>query len=198
MAKLTFITGKLNGHLYEFVRERTTIGRGSENLLCIQDSSLSRKHCEILVNGAEVIVRDLGSRNGTLVNGRRLTKGQYALLEGQIVQFVVVQARLELEDETSSGEWNLSAVYDLAIYLRERERAKSRTTESAITLDNGSSSDQSTILLPTVPLSAESDGNFEGVSLEEPRGAGRALELLVLIGAVIIFVLGFWLIRSLN
>src|SRR5256885_2298870 len=141
MAKLTFITGKLNGHVYEFLRERTTVGRGSENLLCIQDSSLSRDHCEILVNGAEVIVRDLASRNGTFVNGRRIAKGQYALLARQIVQFGAVQARLELEDETSSSEWNLSAVYDLAAYLRERERDKSRTREDRIRLDNGSGPD---------------------------------------------------------
>jgi len=198
MAKLTFITGKLNGHVYQLVRERTTVGRGSENLLCIQDSSISREHCEILVNGAEVIVRDLGSRNGTSLNGRRLIKGQQPLLPDQIVQFGAVQARLELEDDTGSSEWNLSAIHDLATYLRERERAKSRTTESAMSFDNGSSSDQSTMLLPAVAQTFKGDDNSATASLKPPHRSRRALALFALIGAVITFALVSWLIRNLN
>ncbi|MCA9300726.1 MAG: FHA domain-containing protein, partial [Phycisphaerales bacterium] len=47
------------------------IGRGSESTLRIPVSSVSRKHCEVRVEGDEIGVRDLGSSNGTYVNGEK-------------------------------------------------------------------------------------------------------------------------------
>jgi hypothetical protein len=49
------------------------IGRGSMNEIVIQDSQSSRQHAEITRQGDQVIVRDLGSTNGTFVNGERIT-----------------------------------------------------------------------------------------------------------------------------
>ncbi|MBI2922770.1 MAG: FHA domain-containing protein, partial [Planctomycetes bacterium] len=49
--------------------EPITVGRSSQNAIAILDSSLSRVHCELRKVDGAVVVRDLGSRNGTLVNG---------------------------------------------------------------------------------------------------------------------------------
>lgn len=46
------------------------IGRSSSNLVQVLDSSVSREHAEIARDGARLTVRDLGSRNGTRVNGQ--------------------------------------------------------------------------------------------------------------------------------
>jgi transcriptional regulator with GAF, ATPase, and Fis domain len=48
------------------------IGRGTDNLICIQDQGISRRHARLVVSGAEVAIEDLDSKNGVLVNGQRI------------------------------------------------------------------------------------------------------------------------------
>jgi ABC-type multidrug transport system ATPase subunit/pSer/pThr/pTyr-binding forkhead associated (FHA) protein len=52
--------------------DRITIGTASSNSCRLIDPSLSRAHAEIWRDGAELFVKDLGSRNGTTLNGRRM------------------------------------------------------------------------------------------------------------------------------
>jgi sigma-B regulation protein RsbU (phosphoserine phosphatase) len=55
------------------VGEGLTVGRGGHCSLVIRDSAASRQHLEIKGTGSSYVCRDLGSRNGTLVNGNRIT-----------------------------------------------------------------------------------------------------------------------------
>ncbi|MBM3748491.1 MAG: FHA domain-containing protein [Acidobacteria bacterium] len=51
-----------------------TLGRAGGNHLCFPDDlGLSRQHLELTLEGSEWVVRDLGSKNGTFLNGNRLT-----------------------------------------------------------------------------------------------------------------------------
>src|SRR5690349_2901947 len=100
MAKLIFIDRDFAGHAYNLVVEKTRVGRGDDNTLVLRHETVSAHHCEILANDPEVIVRDLGSRNGTFVDGVRFT-GQRQVKSGQIIRFGRVEARLELEQESS-------------------------------------------------------------------------------------------------
>jgi len=55
-------------------RDRFTLGRSSANELCYpEDAGLSRQHLALEKNGESWVVRDLGSKNGTFVNGQRIT-----------------------------------------------------------------------------------------------------------------------------
>jgi Nif-specific regulatory protein len=63
------ISGPLEGQVFGFEGEQITIGREPANNISIPDSSLSRNHCRIERRGLEFRLTDLGSRNGTLVNG---------------------------------------------------------------------------------------------------------------------------------
>ena len=58
-----------------------TIGKAPGNDLVLEKAAISRRHCEIVAQNDTYLVRDLGSRNGTYVEGRRIT-GPTPLREG--------------------------------------------------------------------------------------------------------------------
>ena len=62
-----------------------TIGRAPTNRIVIRSEMSSRNHCEIFQAGPMWILRDLGSRNGTTVDGHRIS-GDWELEEGQTIQ----------------------------------------------------------------------------------------------------------------
>jgi DNA-binding response OmpR family regulator len=62
-------------------RTVTRIGRLADNDIVIEDRWVSRYHAEIRREGQQYFVHDLGSKNGTFVNGRRLT-GPHLLVDG--------------------------------------------------------------------------------------------------------------------
>src|ERR1700761_7378759 len=56
-------------------RDRITLGRSSANELCYpDDAGLSRQHLALTRNGEQWQVEDLGSKNGTVLNGKRIDK----------------------------------------------------------------------------------------------------------------------------
>ena len=64
----------IGGKRYPLTKSRTVIGRGSEADITVDDSGTSRKHIEILWDGKRGQVNDLGSTNGSKLNGQPLTK----------------------------------------------------------------------------------------------------------------------------
>ena len=75
VAVLVVVEGDDPAGSYRMVRTETTIGRGEEADLSFDDEQISKKHCKIRVEGPVCTVVDLGSRNGTSVNGRKLPPG---------------------------------------------------------------------------------------------------------------------------
>lgn len=63
----------LEEHVYP-VEERLTIGRSPINVVHLADPSVSRRHAVLYPLGGKIIVEDLGSQNGTFVNGERIRK----------------------------------------------------------------------------------------------------------------------------
>lgn len=57
---------------HELTQDVTTVGRSSQNTVALKDISLSRTHCELRRAGEGWMVHDLGSRNGTTVNGHHV------------------------------------------------------------------------------------------------------------------------------
>lgn len=156
MAKLIFTDQTHAGQAYELSLEKTTVGRSNQNTLVISDASLSAAHCEILVNGPEVIVRDLGSRNGTFVNGARLVNQQSQLKSGQTVRFGTVEARLELDEPPSDDTASeMTAVHEAGRLMREQKRQREHPKPADPSMKLGSPdsgpSDDRTVTDYTVP-----------------------------------------------
>ncbi|PZU44895.1 MAG: DUF2662 domain-containing protein [Microbacterium sp.] len=64
----------VEGKRHTLSRSRTIIGRGSDADITIADAGTSRKHVEILWDGERAMVRDLGSTNGTQLDGRKISE----------------------------------------------------------------------------------------------------------------------------
>ena len=59
----------INGQRHQLIKSRTVVGRGSDADITIDDTGTSRRHVEIIWDGARAQVRDLGSTNGSQLNG---------------------------------------------------------------------------------------------------------------------------------
>ena len=94
MARLVILSEGLTGKAHELTVEKTTIGRVDDNTFPIPEPSDSSHHCEILLKGSDVIVRDLNSTNGTFINGHQVS-GEAPLKAGQILRLGQIEMRLE-------------------------------------------------------------------------------------------------------
>ena len=65
--------------------ESITIGRAPTNAICVKDERCSRNHAEVFQSQGQWTLRDLDSRNGTVVDGKRL-QADYALQAGDVVR----------------------------------------------------------------------------------------------------------------
>jgi predicted component of type VI protein secretion system len=98
MARLIVTSPEFLGQGCDLPDGRFPVGRAQRNMVIVSDSSVSSDHCELMVNGNEVIVRDCGSRNGTFVNGHRV-QSQAQVKHGQSLRLGSVDLRLELEGQ---------------------------------------------------------------------------------------------------
>ncbi len=77
------------------IREVTLVGRkGGECDIALEHPSISKLHCAISRTDGLLFVRDLGSTNGTKVNGQRVTRG--ALLPGDELTFANIRFKVFL------------------------------------------------------------------------------------------------------
>ena len=90
------------------LRLPTVVGRSDAASLKVRNSQISRKHCEINEHEGELVVRDLGSSNGTFVNDQRISEMTF----------------LSPGDELRVGTLTLRADYEIA------EPAATSTEES--------------------------------------------------------------------
>lgn len=73
----------IDGKRYLLTSETTVLGRGNESDIVVDDTGVSRRHIEIRRTPRGVVVTDLGSTNGTFVEGNRITAA--TLVDGNTV-----------------------------------------------------------------------------------------------------------------
>ncbi len=89
--------GDAQGQSFASNKERTVIGTHSSTDFTLRDRAMSRFHCEIAITGGVALVRDLGSRNGTYIDGVRVYIAP--LRDGAILTLGYTQVRFELSLE---------------------------------------------------------------------------------------------------
>jgi len=80
-AYLTAISGPYAGKIYLLKEGKNYVGRTSKADIYLDDSQVSRQHSEFLCSGSKTTVGDMGSTNGTILNGKKISS-KYVLKEG--------------------------------------------------------------------------------------------------------------------
>ncbi len=100
MPKLHILSGVLEGKTFDLIEERITVGRGIDNLIRLEDGTVSHHHATLILEGADFTLRDLNSTNGTRVNGLRIVETK--LHNGDAVRLGSVEMRYESDVKKSS------------------------------------------------------------------------------------------------
>lgn len=107
------IAGPEEGRTIPLPPGEQTVGRASTNSLCLNDNSVSRNHALILVQGDQVTLQDLRSRNGIYVNDTKLPEGGSVLLKHKdrirIGIYLLRFATEPIADEPDTPKPNLTA-----------------------------------------------------------------------------------------
>ena len=98
--KLVMESGPLKGAKYDLAGV-VAVGRAPNNDLAIPDGAMSLMHCRIHVGEMDVLVTDLGSTNGTWVNGERIVSSK--LHDGDGVVMGETKARIHIPFHAPSG-----------------------------------------------------------------------------------------------
>jgi len=130
MARLVVLTEGFTGRTYELKVDRTTVGRVEDNAFQIAEASVSSHHCEILLRGDQVIVKDLESTNGTYINGQKVTESP--LQSGQILRLGQLEMRLETGDpKEASKKQDRTLVVPAGVKLNDLESGTKHDAVSA-------------------------------------------------------------------
>lgn len=96
MAVLIGMTSSVKGHKVDLDREEVFVGRNAQNTLTVDDSAVSGRHCSITRDGHKYTLVDLGSTNGTRLNGAPVTRA--VLKPKDIIQLGAVELMFDGQD----------------------------------------------------------------------------------------------------
>ena len=97
MPKLIVLTEGFKGQTCELKAGVTTIGRADDNAFCIPEGSVSGHHCEAVLTGNDLVIKDLNSTNGTYIDGNKISE---ATLQDDMVMRLG-QCEIKLDDGAS-------------------------------------------------------------------------------------------------
>ena len=102
-ARFLFFAGKLKGKVFNLPPAgKVILGRSQQASMPIPDANLSRSHCSVSATPRGYVLEDLGSTNGTFVNGKRVT--QALLREGDRVVIGETEMEFRVKERFDDGE----------------------------------------------------------------------------------------------
>lgn len=93
MPRIVIHPGSPSARQFDLKPGPNSLGRGSANDITIEDGSVSTSHCQIILEGTQAIIQDLGSTNGTFLNNHPVTRAE--LPAGQVLLLGAVPAVFE-------------------------------------------------------------------------------------------------------
>ena len=103
MPKLTVTLQDGTQSVHELIDDQITFGRAPDNVLVIDDPSVSSHHGIFIQADGDYILRDTGSTNGSRLNGKDLaTDNDYRLQDGDVMRLGKVEASYESENKAEA------------------------------------------------------------------------------------------------
>jgi len=148
-ARLVAVSGRLQGTVFPLEKRETSIGRDPKNSICINEHWISREHCLIKKEGEGFKVIDLGSHNGTFVNGAPIQEqllehedrigfaGAMFLFLEREVDAAVEAAEVRLGDDASPFGPTVQLRREDAVYLHPEKLSKTRLPPNHLERDLG-------------------------------------------------------------
>jgi two-component system response regulator HydG len=146
-ARLVAVSGASQGRTHTLPEGDVSIGRDESNQIVVNEPSVARWHCLISRAGAEVKITDLGSFNGTVVNGvpvnvASLAHGDQIAVGGTLFQFLLGGAEadpsvsaVQLEEEELTAGATIRLQKESALFLRTEEALQSLPAAARIARD---------------------------------------------------------------
>jgi serine protease Do len=133
-ATFTHLIGPQKGERIQFDAERISIGRASNNMLCLGDGArrVSSHHAEITQHGDQFVLRDLGSTNGTIINGRRVVVSE--LSQDDLIEFGAGGPLVRFGIENSDREDHIDTI--ISNNLPQLQRRTSGLTPRSAAINN--------------------------------------------------------------
>jgi phosphoserine phosphatase RsbU/P len=130
MPSLVFVAGPIAGRRYKLAEGEYVIGRRSDCQIFVPDMRVSRQHARLLKNGEGWTLEDLGSNNGTFVNGVRLQQATALRHDDEILianNRIRVEAREHTPEARAPSEGNAVTIVDVGAssLIKSREDATS-------------------------------------------------------------------------
>jgi predicted component of type VI protein secretion system len=149
------------------LRLPSTIGRGRGATIMLPHPLVSRQHCELFESDGRLMVRDLGSLNGTFINNERISEA--TLPSGDLLTVGAVTFRAMYESSASAGPPSDAG---------PASRSKSRDTDSNGTLRSADPRPASSKVSPSDDEPVEVDFNFDEPLTPVDEGAHVATPTL--------------------
>lgn len=170
-AKLIVASGKSAGRAISLKNGQLLIGRAEDCDIRPLGEDVSRKHCSIVLEGEQITVQDLGSRNGTYVNGTKIeAKTKVPVKHGDIVRVGPLEVKVEV---ASAAPAAAAAVDDVSRWLMADDEPAGMfdTTQTIRTADPPSASIP---VSPDAPAKEAEHAAVERVAAEAAAAAPSA------------------------
>jgi predicted component of type VI protein secretion system len=163
--RLSIVSGPRAGETIDVKRGKLLVGREEDCQLRPDSEFVSRHHCVILLDEYTLRVRDLGSKNGTFVNGHRIGAGERILLHGDMLAIGEMMCQVDLNAAAvlaqTTGAAGAANLHGTGIFEGDTVQAGSAPQDQAIPPESSDS----------VPVAPPAQGSANETRLNRPPGA---------------------------
>lgn len=185
MATLIVIFGGKEERTYTLDRPRMVVGREPQCEIAIDNLGISRQHCALVTKGDAFVVQDLGSANGTFVNGKKIV--EHFLNDGDEIFLGKYVLKFKNEGQSKSEAPRDSSVVPDTLNTFVMDGAKIQEQLTKMRAQSGGGASAPAPALPAAGATAKDYAKAMDVP-KAPENAGN-LKTLLVIGGVLIALL---------
>lgn len=171
---LKFLNGSQEGNIVPVSKDKFIIGRELDCTLRLAQELVSRHHCAIIQDGYTIRLRDLGSKNGSFINGHRISSDK-ELKDRDIITVGGIALQLNMNcviPEQSLEDTNTIHLENTSIHKQDTEITKLNPLEETKESDVPEPivPNEGTDTVNLVPTNHENDDEMDEYELEPDNG----------------------------